>query len=39
MNIALNGLGRVGKSVLYYLLKSNKFKIKLINNLNPDLNY
>ena len=37
MNIALNGLGRVGKSVLYYLLKSNKFKIKLINNLNPDL--
>ena len=37
MNIAINGLGRIGKSVLYYLLKSANFKIKLINDINPDL--
>lgn len=37
MNIAINGIGRIGKSVLHYLLESKNFKIKLINDLNPDL--
>lgn len=37
MNIAINGVGRIGKSVLHYLLESKNFKIKLINDLNPDL--
>ena len=38
MNVAINGLGRIGKSVLLNLLKQKLININLINDLNPDIN-
>ena len=37
MNVAINGLGRIGKSVLLNLLKQKLININLINDLNPDI--
>jgi len=38
MNVAINGLGRIGKRVLFYLLDEKLINISLINDLNPDIN-
>ena len=37
MNIAINGIGRIGKSLLLNLLKEKLINITLINDLNPDI--
>ena len=37
MNIAINGLGRIGKSVLKLLIENNNINIALINDLNPSI--
>ncbi len=38
MKVAINGLGRIGKSILSYLIESRSINLELINDLNEDLN-
>lgn len=37
LNVGLNGLGRIGKAVLRYAIKHNRFRVTAINDLNPSI--
>ena len=37
INIAINGLGRIGRVLLRQILKSKKFKVVAVNDINPDI--
>ena len=37
INIAINGLGRIGRVLLRQILNSKKFKVVAVNDINPDI--
>lgn len=37
INIAINGLGRIGRVLLRQILRSKKFKLVAVNDINPDI--
>ena len=37
MNVAINGIGRIGKAVFRYLIDHPDINIKLINDINKDI--
>ena len=38
MNVLINGLGRIGKAIVYQNIQTKIFKIYQINDLNLDMN-
>ena len=37
MNVAINGVGRIGKAILRLLINEPNFKVKAINDINKDI--